>query len=81
MSITDSDEVIQFSDFELKKGEAFIVDHQDLTRAIALAMRTARTEALLDAEKVVRDMAVEPRRWANESALLRVAADRIGKLQ
>lgn len=74
------DDVIDFTELNLGDGEAFIVDHQELTDAIALAMQTARTEALLDAEKVVRDLADAPRRWATEVALLKVAANRIAAL-
>jgi len=58
-------------------GEAESLEHQ----VVVLAARAARTEALLDAEKAVRDMAAEPRRWAAEARLLRLAADKIGRLK
>lgn len=58
-------------------GESESLEQQ----AVALAASIARSVALMDAEKTIRDMAAEPRRWSSDARLLKVAADRIARLK
>lgn len=52
----------------------------DVAEAVELARKSARLEALVDAEKVLRDMVLETK-WANDARLLKNAAEKIGKLK
>jgi len=55
------------------------IELSELSQGMAIAAQAARTAALLDAEKVVRDM-IDGTRWASEANLLKRAADRIAAL-